>query len=360
MAALTGRERVIRMHRRKDHDRVPRHESYWPETIERWQREGLVGDRDAAYDVLDADVTQLVWFQPAIFPGRHEVVREDDATQDVIDIWGATLRQWKGRSGTPEHLAFGCDSRDVWESVYRPALLNNPVQIPGDHIARRYELAQRKKRWAMIGTIEAYEFMKRVMGDEIALIAMATDPDWIRDVSSTYTDVLIKNLQAILDAGVKPDGVFLSADMGYNHAPMFSPQMYRELIRPDHQRLIDWFHQNDMTVLFHTDGNVNALVDQYVELGIDSLHPLEAAANMCLEELTRTFGTSLSFWGNIDKMVLATNDHDAIEDHIRARLQAGMAIKGYGFHSDHSVPPDVSWETYKFMIDVVDRYGRYD
>ena len=42
--ALTGRERVARMFARADQDRIPRHDSFWPETLTRWQREGLRGD----------------------------------------------------------------------------------------------------------------------------------------------------------------------------------------------------------------------------------------------------------------------------------------------------------------------------
>ena len=40
---LTSRERMHRMLERRDHDRVPRHDGYWPETIARWQKEGLEG-----------------------------------------------------------------------------------------------------------------------------------------------------------------------------------------------------------------------------------------------------------------------------------------------------------------------------
>ena len=54
-ADLTGRERVQRMFARQDHDRVPRYDSYWPETITRWQREGLDGGEEAALDSLGAD-----------------------------------------------------------------------------------------------------------------------------------------------------------------------------------------------------------------------------------------------------------------------------------------------------------------
>jgi uroporphyrinogen decarboxylase len=33
---------------------------------------------------------------------------------------------------------------------------------------------------------------------------------------------------------------------------------------------------------------------------------------------------------------------------------------GYIFHSDHSVPPTVSFDNYKYAMELVDKYGRYD
>jgi len=59
-------------------------------------------------------------------------------------------------------------------------------------------------------------------------------------------------------------------------------------------------------------------------------------------------------------MVMATNDREKIEEEIRTKFAAGMANKGYAYHSDHSVPPLTSWETYQFIIDRVKHYGWYE
>jgi hypothetical protein len=41
-------------------------------------------------------------------------------------------------------------------------------------------------------------------------------------------------------------------------------------------------------------------------------------------------------------------------------LKAGMATRRYIYHSDHSVPPSVSWDTYRYVIELLDKYGNYD
>ena len=45
--ALTSRERLARTLERKEVDRVPRHESFWPDTVARWEGEGLRGGEAA-------------------------------------------------------------------------------------------------------------------------------------------------------------------------------------------------------------------------------------------------------------------------------------------------------------------------
>jgi uroporphyrinogen-III decarboxylase len=59
-------------------------------------------------------------------------------------------------------------------------------------------------------------------------------------------------------------------------------------------------------------------------------------------------------------MIMGTNDRRRIEEEIASKLEAGKATKGYIYHSDHSIPPTVDWETYQFVLECVERYGWYD
>src|SRR5207247_10720944 len=104
---LTGQERVGRMMKRLDHDRVPRHESFRHETITRWQGEGLQDDAQSVLDRLDSDFQSLNWCWPVAFPGEEQILSEDQHTKIVRNGQGNVSRWWKNRSGTPEHIAFG-------------------------------------------------------------------------------------------------------------------------------------------------------------------------------------------------------------------------------------------------------------
>ncbi len=357
---LTGQQRINRMLGRKDHDRIPRSDAYWPETITRWQTEGLAGSWPQALERLGVDFHGICWCWPAPYPGRREVIASDEQTETIIDENGKTVRYWKDRSGTPEHSTFECDSPDIWFEKIKPTLLATPLHIKLENVLNEFRQARKNSRWAYLAGVEPFECTRQLMGDEITLMSMATDPDWIRDVARTFVDLLLRDYQAVLDAGAQPDGLWTYGDMAYNHATMCSPDMYRDLIWPEHKRMAEWAHAHGMKFIYHTDGDVNGVIDLYIAAGFDCLQPLEAKANMDIRRLCPRYGKRLAFFGNIDVMVLMTNDRDRIEPEVKSKLAAGMATRGYAYHSDHSVPPQVSWETYLFLIDLLDKYGCYD
>ena len=357
--SMTGCERVNRMFARRDHDRVPRCDTYWPETITRWQREGLQWDHADALRLLGNDFQTICWSWPVVFPGQREVIAQDAETETIRDAWGGIVRLWKSRSGTPEHIGFGCESRATWEKVYRPAMLAAPVAVDTRMAALRHQEGRALGKWTHLAGVEGFEALRKIIGDEAFLVAMVDDPEWIRDMAEVQTGIILRVFDAVLAEGVRPDGLWIYGDMGFNHSTVCSPAMYRDLVWPSHKRMADWAHERGMRVIYHTDGRVSGVLDLYVEAGFDCLQPIEAKAGMDIRKFAPTHGDRLAMFGNIDVMKMATNDLGVIEEEIRSKLAAGMAVRGYAYHSDHSVPPQVSWDTYKAIIGFIDRYGNY-
>ena len=71
------------------------------------------------------------------------------------------------------------------------------------------------------------------------------------------------------------------------------------------------------------------------------------------------FGNKIAFFGNINVMLMEDSDDSKIEDEIRDKFSAAMPGGGYLYSSDHSIPKDVSFEKYKFVIECVRKYGSY-
>lgn len=353
---LTSQERVARALTHRDHDRVPRFDQVWPETIDRWRGEGLTGE---LADQFAWDITWGGWIAASPFPGRHEIVEEDADTKVVIGPWGERSRWWKHKFGTPTHLGWECQSRADWETLIKPRLTADRQVLALDALRRDYQAARQAQRWICCCGIQSYEAIKAMLGDELMLVSFAAEPDWVRDISRTYTDVQLELFRRILAAGLQPDALWIFEDLAYSNGPLCSPAMYRDLIWPDHKRMCEFAHAHGMKFIFHTDGDINTYVDLFVAAGFDCLQPLEAKARVDIRQLAPRYGRQLAFFGNIDMMVAITNDRARVAEEVRAKLAAGMAHKGYLYHSDHSVPPQVSWDTYRLIMESVDCYGNY-
>ena len=93
--------------------------------------------------------------------------------------------------------------------------------------------------------------------------------------------------------------------------------------------------------------------------GLSCLNPIETKAGMDLVELKREYGRDLAFFGGIDVRAMADPDPRVIEDEIKRKLEVAMVGGGYIYHSDHSVPNNVSFQQYCRVIELVRKYGVY-
>ena len=240
--------------------------------------------------------TDLHWIarsDPVPYPGRRDILQDEGETDIVRDHYGALLRCWKGRSGTPEHFGWECESRRVWEEKTRPAMLESSIQTNMASAPGNYQAGRRAERWCYLTCIEGFEFTRRTMGDAVTLIAMAEDPDWIRDVARTQTDLVLRDFAAVLDQGVQPDGLWIFGDMAFKTATMCSPQdVSRAHLAgapaphgvgpcPGHEGHLPHGRQRQRTI------------DLYIEAGFDCLQPLEAKAGMDLRQLAPAYGQTV-------------------------------------------------------------------
>lgn len=358
--SLPSRERVNCAIERRPHDRVPRFDTYWDDTLRRWKAEGLTGGEAEAHRYLQADMmamTPFIWPMP--YPGQRKVLSANDNTLLARDEWGAVVREFNDHQTTPEHISWECDSPDAWASRLKDAILSASPILDEQWILLRHKDAMERQLWRYIPTVEPFECLRKLVGDIEFMMGIIEEPDWIADMAETTTTRTLGILESILSMGVQLDGLWIYGDMAYNHATFCSPAQYRELVWPQHKRMCDWAHDRGLTTILHTDGNVNAVVGLYIEAGVDVLQPLECKASMDLGVLVPEYGRDLSFFGNIDVMKLIEGDLEIIEQEIATKFRHGMRHHGYIYHSDHSIPPQVSWPLYKEIVRLVDRYGNY-
>ena len=112
-----------------------------------------------------------------------------------------------------------------------------------------------------------------------------------------------------------------------------------------------------MKNILHSCGNVTELIPLLIEVGLDCLQPIEVKAGMDIISLKENYGDRLSFMGGIDVRLMAEAGPEAIEEEIRIKFEAAKKNGGYIYHSDHSIPKNVSFSQYCRVIELVKKYG---
>jgi uroporphyrinogen decarboxylase len=83
---------------------------------------------------------------------------------------------------------------------------------------------------------------------------------------------------------------------------------------------------------------------------MDCLQALEVKAGMDMLRLFRQYGTHITFCGNIDVRTLLANDNAKTEAEVRRKVEPViMNGGGYILHSDHSIPPQVNYDTFSYF-----------
>lgn len=348
-------ERVANAMARRPVDRAPFFDYYWPETLARWVSEGRLKEGENGEAHFDHDIRHTGGLDSTIADMAFEsvVLEETEDTILRLDGNGAKLRYHKKHSSTPEHVGFTVMDGAGWRERIRPHLLDfDRRRIAGIEAYRQHRReAAAAEKAAFFILMGPFECMHAVCGHENLLIGMAEDPDWIREMVAAYVNLTITHMEVIFaEAGV-PDGIYMAEDMGFKDKPFFSPAMYDEIMLAGHTRLIGFFHSHRVPVMMHSCGFVEPLVAGVVKAGIDCLQPMEVKAGCDMLRLHRQYGERIAFCGNIDALSLLRNDRAAIETEMLRKIPPVMKAGGYLLHSDHSIPPQVDYDTMRFFFE---------
>jgi uroporphyrinogen decarboxylase len=350
---MTTHERISRMYEHREADRVPLFETAWGPTVDRWRREGLGDANYYEYLGLDRVMRFRVDNSPR-FPSA--VLEESDDHLVFTNEWGATVRYLK-HDASVAATEVTVKNPDDWLKA-KERMTPSDDRIPWDYLRERWPRWRQQGAWIVgIGWFGFDVTHSWFIGTEPHLIALAENPEWCVDMWRTEQDLNLTLLDRMWDAGYRFDELLWYDDMGYKHNQFFSLKMYREFLKPIHQRAIDWAHARGIRAYMHSCGDIRPFIPDLVGMGLDALNPLEVKAGVDPLAVKREFGDRLLLHGGFNA-VLWDNVED-MEAAVRQNLPALMENGGYIFATDHSTPSNVSLDAFKRIVEVVKDVGRY-
>lgn len=286
----------------------------------------------------------------------EQFLEETDKHKMWRDGLGRTVKLMKGFATIPLPMDYPVRNMDDWRKI-KPWYEFSESRIAGDwrDAARRHLAADRVLCVSIPGGFDA---PRQLLGEEALCRAYCEQPELIHDILDTIGETAYRVLDQV-SSEVTIDVLDVHEDMAGKSGPLAGPVQVREFIRPYYRRIWDML-QNRGTRLFDqdSDGDMNAVIEPFLEAGVNCMFPMEPAANMDIVEVRAKYGTRLAFAGGIDKHVLRSSK-EAITKELEYKIPPMVKTGGCLLGLDHRIPNGTPLESYRFYIskawEIIDR-----
>ncbi len=327
---------------------------YWSETLAAWHSQGLpsaVMTDAAAEEYFGLDGITLFEELPVrngLFPPFERILLSREGDREMIrDEEGNTCEIFSSSSSIPRYVRYGLETRDDWERLRREHLDPDAEGRIGD-VETFLRQAQLTGRPVFFSAGSLYGWLRNWMGVEGFSVALMTDRPWVEEMMDHLTGLTIN----LIDRALPARGVDLAwwwEDMCYNRGPLLSPRLFRELMIPRYKNITRALRGRGIDInVLDCDGRIHELAPGWLEAGINCMFPLEAAHTNAFT--LRNDNPSVLLFGAVDKHALIAG-RQAIDAEIQ-RLRPLVEQGRYVPCVDHRVPPDVTFDNYRYYLDI--------
>ncbi|MBM3130498.1 MAG: hypothetical protein FJ009_17955 [Chloroflexi bacterium] len=321
---------------------------------DRWQ---LIREQSQSV-LVDEDVRQALGVDViGIFERAPDPEKEIPSAAGVlVSEWGVTYRKAAGFGGHYTLVASPLQNATLADLENYPS----PDPLAPQRFAGIAEQAAtlRESPYAVVGNLgwtEIFGMAWYLRGFETFMLDLAANKEMAHALLRRVTDFQKARYARLLElAGHALDVILVCDDMGGQDGLFISPRTYREMIKPYHAELLALIQTRTRArVMFHSCGSVVPLLDDFIEVGMDILNPVQVAARgMDTAELKKRYGARISFWGAIDtQRVLPFGSPDDVRAEVRRRVADLATEGGYVIAPVHVIQADVAAENVRALAD---------
>ncbi len=236
-----------------------------------------------------------------------------------------------------------------WTEDFAGANITEAVEQQGD---KRFIVAH---IWGIVEGTSSF------LGVENCWFNLGMQPELMTAWFDRYADWLCALADSAIDAGVNM--ITLSDDWGSNKNMLFSPKLWRSMIAPYAGRVVKHVRSRGIPVNLHSDGYIMNIMEDIIELGYTSMHPVQESAGMDPHMIKEKYGDRIAVYGSLDVIDgLLAYDGAELDDYIAKRFEVYAPGGGFIFNTGHFVQPDIPprrlIEAYTRVNELAARYGR--
>jgi len=277
-------------------------------------------------------------------------VRLSDDGRTAFDWWGVgfdTHEEGYYASFSPLAVSHDLDAFP-WPDPHEPHLLDEAAETiaadAGRHLVTcNLGFCLFERAWVLRGL-------------ETFLMDMVLDPTFAGELLDRITEIQLVLIGRFIDLGV--DAGYFGDDYGSQASLSFSPKIWRSLIKPRLARMFEPFRARGLPIIMHSDGNIAAILEDLVEIGLTTLNPVQPEV-LDHAWLRRTFGDRLSYYGGVSTQTVLP--HGSREE-VRAAVLAcanTLAPDGTGLliAPSHRMMTDIPMENVDALLGAFEELG---
>lgn len=279
-----------------------------------------------------------------------DIIEETPEYIIKTDELGRNMKLYKGNATIALPLNYPVKDMNSWLKI-KHLYEFNEGRIKVDEVEKAIEL-QKKGALVTASIPGGFDTPRQLMGEEECCISYYKQPELIKDIMETIEETSFKVLD-IISSKLTIDELRVHEDMAGNTGPLIGPKQVEEFIKPYYSRIWKLVSSRG-TRLFNqdSDGNMNPVIDAFIEGGINIMSPVESNAGMDMVSIRKKYGRRLAFVGGIDKFVLR-QDKESIRRELEYKLQPVMTQGGTAFGLDHRILNGISIKNYKYYVETV-------
>lgn len=253
------------------------------------------------------------------YPERIPLMLESCGYTDILNLficpdkdWSPDLPKWDFENKPGKYI-------DEWGCIWTVIKENDMGQVTSHPLAnlekiRSYRFPNpnaegRFKEVFKVKQINKYKlfWMQLTLFERLYML---------HGFSNTLVDIKIKTkeMEELLDVilnfnlevierinkeKVHVDGIGITDDWGTEESLLISPQLWREVFKKRYKKLIDLSHKYGLHLWMHSDGRINEIMDDLVEIGVDAIN-LNSPELLGIEEVGKRWKGKINFFSSID------------------------------------------------------------
>ena len=212
---------------------------------------------------------------------------------------------------------------------------------------------------AVFGSVRGtFGFLFILLGLEHMAEVIYEDPDLLVELIEAADAFWTKLGLKLIEAGC--DALYVANDMGMNERTLISPAHLREFFLPSFQKQVATWKAAGGRVLLHSCGNVNAILEDLADAGIDAINNIQVRAGMNLAEVKSRIGDRVTIVGNVDATgIMCQSDKTLIDAAIKEVVDTAGQDGALIIATDHSFHEGIPTENVLYFLDKAKELGAF-